>query len=373
MVSSEIVRIENVEALQRLFHEQPHQILPVGNRTKLDLTQSSATGSTVMCDLSAWAGVTIYDPSEFLITAQAGTRLSDIQARLAEYGQFLPCDPPGIEAGATLGGAVASGLNGPGRLLYGSLRDFVMEVVFVDGLGNLVHGGGKVVKNAAGFDFPKLMVGSLGRMGVMTEITLKVLPKPQCLASCRLTLASLDECYAVSQTLLGQPLPIAAIDFLMTAPTEPTLQVRFAGPAASLPKVLERAKSLVDAAGVEGQWTAITDSAEEQRLWNERGFAGAQVRVGVDGPHLLELQQSLGEDAGIELTRCTGAGTEAWYRCSVKGLETLDHALSAAKLTGLKIPFCPYQLPLLGDRQWTVGATRVQRAMDPAQRFLAYN
>src|SRR4029450_4463398 len=92
-------------------------------------------------------------------------------AALAARGQSLRCDPFLLDAGATLGGTVAAGLSGPGRFRYGGLRDFILGVRFVDGLGRLMHMGGKVVKNAAGFDLPKFLVGSLGRFGVLAELT----------------------------------------------------------------------------------------------------------------------------------------------------------------------------------------------------------
>ena len=115
--------------------------------------------------------------SEFTFTALAGTPVREIAAALAERGQYLPFDPMLREAGATLGGTVAAGLSGPGRFRYGGLRDFILGVRFVDGEGRLLRLGGKVVKNAAGFDLPKFFVGSLGRFGVLAEMTFKVFPK----------------------------------------------------------------------------------------------------------------------------------------------------------------------------------------------------
>src|SRR5207237_6012057 len=123
-------------------------------------------------------GILEYDPSEFTFTALAGTPVKEIAATLAERGQYLPFDPLCLDAGATLGGTVASGVNGPGRFRFGGLRDFILGVKFVDGLGRLLRLGGKVVKNAAGFDVPKFMVGSLGRFGALIEITFKVFPRP---------------------------------------------------------------------------------------------------------------------------------------------------------------------------------------------------
>src|SRR4029079_3476030 len=95
-----------------------------------------------------------------------------------QRGQYLPFDPKCVEAGATLGGTVASGLSGPGRFRFGGVRDFILGVRFADGAGRLLRVGGKVVKNAAGFDLPKFFVGSAGRSGVLSEIPLKVLPRP---------------------------------------------------------------------------------------------------------------------------------------------------------------------------------------------------
>jgi glycolate oxidase FAD binding subunit len=123
-------------------------------------------------------GVTEYEPSEFTFTALAGTPLREIDAVLRERGQYLPFDPLVCSSEATLGGAVASGLSGPGRVRYGAVRDFILGVKCIDGEGRVLRLGGKVVKNAAGFDVPKFLVGSLGRFGVLTEITFKIFPRP---------------------------------------------------------------------------------------------------------------------------------------------------------------------------------------------------
>ncbi|HVU26054.1 MAG TPA: FAD-binding protein [Opitutus sp.] len=123
------------------------------------------------------SGIVEYEPSEFTFTALAGTPVKEIAAALAERGQYLPFDPPLADAGATLGGTVAAGLSGPGRLRFGGLRDFILGVRFVDGEGRLLRMGGRVVKNAAGFDLPKFFVGSVGRFGVLAEMTFKVFPR----------------------------------------------------------------------------------------------------------------------------------------------------------------------------------------------------
>src|SRR4029079_10168517 len=118
-------------------------------------------------------------PSEFTFTALAGTPIKEIVHALGERGQYLPFDPMLVDSGATLGGTIASGLSGPGRFRFGGVRDFILGVQFVDGMGRLLRMGGKVVKNSAGFDVPKFLTGSLGRFGLITEATFKVFPRPE--------------------------------------------------------------------------------------------------------------------------------------------------------------------------------------------------
>ncbi len=126
--------------------------------------------------LAAFNRIVEYQPDEYTITVESGILVSDVQAALAKEGQYLPFDPPFVSAGTTIGAAIARGLSGPDSFRYGILRDFIIGVTFVDGSGTLVHTGGKVVKNAAGFDIPKLMSGSGGSFGVITEASFKVFP-----------------------------------------------------------------------------------------------------------------------------------------------------------------------------------------------------
>ena len=151
------------------------RVIAVGAETKPRLSAVEA----VKISTRQLSGITEYEPSEFTFTALAGTPVKEIIAALAEKGQYLPFDPMLVEAGSTIGGMVASGLSGPGRFRYGGVRDFILGVRFVDGLGRLLRLGGKVVKNAAGFDVPKFLVGSHGRFGVIGEVTFKVFPKPE--------------------------------------------------------------------------------------------------------------------------------------------------------------------------------------------------
>ncbi len=123
-------------------------------------------------------GIINYHPSELVITARSGTLLSDIEQVLAEQGQMLAFEPPYFSPKATLGGTIACGFSGGRRPYYGSARDFVLGCKIIDGQGRVLSFGGEVMKNVAGYDVSRLMVGALGTLGVLLEVSLKVLPKP---------------------------------------------------------------------------------------------------------------------------------------------------------------------------------------------------
>jgi glycolate oxidase FAD binding subunit len=124
-------------------------------------------------------GIVSYEPTELVLTARAGTPLADIEAALAEHDQMLAFEPPHFEGGATLGGAVASGLSGPRRAFTGAVRDMVLGVRLINGRGEVLRFGGEVMKNVAGYDVSRLMAGALGTLGVLTEVSVKVLPRPE--------------------------------------------------------------------------------------------------------------------------------------------------------------------------------------------------
>lgn len=129
-------------------------------------------------EAAAHCGVLDYQPSELTLTARAGTPLEEIERRLATEGQMLAFEPPRFAGGATLGGAVAAGLSGPRRPFAGAVRDHVLGVRLVDGNGAVERFGGEVIKNVAGYDVSRLVTGALGTLGVLLEVSLKVLPRP---------------------------------------------------------------------------------------------------------------------------------------------------------------------------------------------------
>ena len=129
-------------------------------------------------DTRAYRGIIDYEPSELVVTARCGTPLAELEQVLAGQNQMLAFEPPHFGPGATVGGMVASGLSGPRRQGAGALRDFVLGVDLVDGRGELLHFGGKVMKNVAGYDVSRLLAGSLGSLGMLANVSLKVLPRP---------------------------------------------------------------------------------------------------------------------------------------------------------------------------------------------------
>ena len=158
-----------------------HGLYPVGGRTTLDLGLPP-TKPGVACDTTALNTVIDYPARDMTITVQAGITVAALQAELAKEGQWLPVDVPSPE-NATLGGAVAVNASGPRRLGYGTLRDYVIGISFVTDDGAEVKAGGRVVKNVAGYDLMKLQIGALGTLGVVTQLTLKVKPKPEASAT----------------------------------------------------------------------------------------------------------------------------------------------------------------------------------------------
>lgn len=193
--------------------EQVNQALNLNTPLRIQGSNSKAMlGRPVvgeLVDTRGHRGIVSYDPTELVLTARAGTPLQEIEAALFEAGQMLPCEPPHLGAGATLGGMVATGLSGPRRPWAGSVRDYVLGTRVITGHGKLLRFGGEVMKNVAGYDVSRLMAGSFGCLGLLTEVSLKVLPRPRQCLSLRLPM---DRHQALAELAEWgqQPLPISA-------------------------------------------------------------------------------------------------------------------------------------------------------------------
>ncbi len=155
------------------------------------------------------SGITSYEPSELVVTAGAGTPLAGLEAVLAERGQCLPFEPPHFGGGATVGGMVAAGLSGPARASVGAVRDYVLGLTMINGKGELLTFGGQVMKNVAGYDVSRLMAGALGTLGLIAEVSLKVLPIAPAEATLKFEMKQ-HEALQRLNTWGGQPLPLNA-------------------------------------------------------------------------------------------------------------------------------------------------------------------
>jgi glycolate oxidase FAD binding subunit len=162
-----------------------------------------------LLSLRAYAGVVDYEPSELVICARCGTPLSAIETLLAQHGQYLPFEPPGFGGDPSIGGVIAAGLSGPQRARSGAARDFVLGAVLLSIDGKALHFGGKVMKNVAGFDLSRLLCGSLGILGPILEVSLKVQPLPRAQQTLCISMSA-GEALQSFNTWSGQPLPISA-------------------------------------------------------------------------------------------------------------------------------------------------------------------
>ncbi|MBI3362617.1 MAG: FAD-binding protein [Chloroflexi bacterium] len=354
-----MLRPTTIEDLQAAVREGG-RLLPRGGGTKPAL--STPTEGVTPLDLSGLSGVLEYNPGEFTFTALAGTRVAEVQALLDSHGQYLPFDPPLADRGATLGGTVAAGVSGPGRYRYGGVRDFILGVRMVDGNGDVVYGGGKVVKNSAGFDIPKLMVGSLGRLGALVELTFKVFPKAEAHITVQLHCAALQETMQALYRVYTARLDVDALDLAPETDGSATLWVRLGGLPDALPARAERIRAML------GGGDNVTGEREAW-LWREaRDFAWAQpdwilVKVPVTPKRIASVETL----HATSLRRYSAAGNVAWI-ASPESPQSLDGHLSSVGLSGLML-FGPPGHARLGIRTGQAVERRVKEVFDPQNRF----
>ena len=199
-------------------------------------------------DTRSYSGILEYQPEELVITACAGTPLKEIEAALKEKNQVLAFEPPHFGENATFGGAIDAGLAGPGRITVGNFRDFVLGARILDGKGQDLSFGGKVMKNVAGYDVSRLLPGSLGTLSLLLEASVKVLPKPAATATLRCQLSQVKALKALNEWA-GQPLPLSASCWVGSANVgNGELTFRLAGAAAAVNAAIPLMSSLVNAA-----------------------------------------------------------------------------------------------------------------------------
>ena len=198
----------------------------------------SAPPATVL-DTRAYRGIVAHEPTELVVTAKAGTPLNELEAALAAHGQCLAFEPPHFGPDATVGGMVAAGLSGPARASVGAVRDFVLGLQMLNGRGEWLVFGGQVMKNVAGYDVSRLLAGSWGTLGVITEVSLKVLPVAPAEATLRF---ALPQAQALAQLARwrGQPLPLNASCWVHDPELGESLYVRLRGAVAAVESACQR-------------------------------------------------------------------------------------------------------------------------------------
>ncbi len=239
-------------------------------------------------DVSGYQGIVNYDPTELIITAKAGTPICDIEATLAEGGQMLACEPPRLSAGSTLGGCVAAGWSGPRRAYAGSVRDFVLGTRILNGRGEDLRFGGEVMKNVAGFDLSRLMTGSFGTLGLILEVSLKVLPRPLQELTLRF---DLDEAHAIAamNAWAAQPLPLSG-----TAWFDNKLYVRLSGPEPAVRAAKEKMGGEPQS-DAQALWTSVRDQTLPHfsgTLWR-LSIKSTTPALNLPGKSLLEWNGAL--------------------------------------------------------------------------------
>jgi glycolate oxidase FAD binding subunit len=185
-----------------------------------------------LLDTRPLAGISSYEPTELVVTARAGTPLAELEKVLADRGQCLPFEPPHFSEGATVGGMVAAGLSGPARASVGAVRDFVLGLTMANGRGELLTFGGQVMKNVAGYDVSRLMVGALGTLGLIVEVSLKVLALAPAEATLKFEMSQAEALRRLNDWG-GRPLPLNASCWVDDAGLK-TLYLRLRGAVAAV-------------------------------------------------------------------------------------------------------------------------------------------
>lgn len=360
-----IITINDVDDLVGVIKDS-RSVHVSGSATKTGL-HTSQSNDVQQVKLTGLTGITEYQPDEYTITAQAGTPVKVIQDALAENGQYLPFDPMLADT-ATIGGTVASNLSGSRRFRYGGVRDFILGATVVDGQVRVFRVGGKVVKNSAGFDLTKFLVGSLGQYAVMTEMTFKVFPDVTDFTTLQLSYGTLDELLSAIYFLNQNVFELDALDF------EPegdkwVLLARMTGLSDTLS---DRAERLIN---VLKEKTALIDSSQangDNTAWdthNDLSWADNRevVKVVLSPKQIPALEDSIGHTDYAR--RYSVGGNMAWIATTPDNLSQLDTILSELSLTGLHI-LGNSEKSIFGKSIDNPLSDRVKQIFDPKNKLI---
>lgn len=284
-----------------------HKLNIVGGGTKAFMGRAADPDAGTL-DVAGHSGIVDYHPVELVLTVRAGTTLTEIEATLAEEGQVLHFEPPHFGEGSTIGGTLACNLSGPGRPWAGSVRDQVLGVRLINGKGEHLRFGGQVMKNVAGYDVSRLQAGALGTLGVMTEISMKVMPKP----AATLTLVqdmAMEDVIHYMNSRAAEPKPITAACW-----HDGKVYLRLSGARSAVEATAEKWSGEVMESG-EHFWRQIQDMQHDfftgdDPLWRF-SIGSTAVTPALEGPWLIDW-----------------AGSQRWYRGAgeIRKMEALAKA-----------------------------------------------
>ncbi len=348
----------NSVATLQAFVKSHRRIHVVGRRSKPALHHVDRDAALV--DLSGMAGISEYQPQEYTLSVRAGSLVSEVQAALREEGQYLPFDPllPNL---ASIGGTVACNLSASRRHRYGGIRDFVLGADLVDGLGRAFRVGGKVVKNAAGFDLSKFLVGSLGKYAIMTELTFKVFPDAPDYHGLRLRYRTLEDALDAVFRCNRSSHELDLLDF---APCDQgwSLLVGLAGFHETLPRrarqfaaAMRAGTAVIDASDVKDD-AALRDPVA--------GLTGEFLVKVVIPPRKIARFDSL---VGDMQRRYSAGGNVAWL--ATEDIGALQQILEAQQLPGLVLRGS-VECPVIGKPLENELAARVKRVLDPNNKLV---
>jgi glycolate oxidase FAD binding subunit len=323
----------------------PLRIRGGGSKDFYGNSSGNASGNALrgeVLETGGHRGVESYEPTELVVTARAGTPLAELEQTLAAHNQMLPFEPPHFaqfsSLGATVGGCVAAGLSGPRRAAAGAVRDFVLGAQMIDGRGERLRFGGQVMKNVAGYDLSRLLTGSMGTLGLILEVSFKVLPRPPAESTVRMDMAQAQALDALNRWG-GQPLPISA-----SAWHGDQLHLRLSGAASAVQAAARKlGGEMIDAGSSAAFWSAVREQthpffAGEIPLWRlslpsaapSLDLAGAQL---IEWGGALRWLRSTADSATIRAAAALAGGHATLFRAADKP----DGAFQPLSPTSLKL------------------------------------
>jgi glycolate oxidase FAD binding subunit len=312
--------IEQISAVMKAASSHQASVIPMGSGTKRGIG-NKPLGADIVLSTKKLDRVIEHESADLVATTECGVTLSALNSRLGARSQSLPVDPPHIAGGATVGGIVASNDSGPLRLRYGTARELLIGMRVVRADGSIFKGGSKVVKNVAGYDMPKLFVGSLGTLGIIVEATFRLYPVPESSKTCVAVIKSLDEAHGAVKSLINSNLVINALEQMDPGlagsitdrlgigigKNKYSLAVRIMNVAQA---VEDQIKTVIDVSRRNGGEVLVIEGASEEAFWEEvRDFpwrsmdgVSAVLKAGVlisDVPRVFLKLEELSDKCGV--------------------------------------------------------------------------